>query len=182
MAVQNYLSTSSSPFTHPQTAASTTGQRIKRVRSIISIANGDSAGSIYFVAEVPDTAMFDKIWLEGATTSGLSDVDVGLFDNNGNAKVTGTGSADYYADGLNLTSSTGLPTGDFNNPVWNAHINVASSKANQEVYQDAGDVVGPYPATGSTIKSSKYQIGMTINTAATAAGTYVATVEYRCAE
>ncbi|MDE1971098.1 MAG: hypothetical protein KGI50_06025 [Patescibacteria group bacterium] len=180
MAVKNTLVTSANPLSHPQTAAQISGQRVKKIRSVVSIANGDSIGSIYLLGMVPDSATVIAVTLEGATTSGLTDCDIGLFDAQGNAKLTGTGFADFYADGLNLSSSTGLPTGDFGNPVWRAGSRAESGGVpTQEVWQDAGDAVGPYPAAGSTIKGDKYQIGLTLNAAATAAGTYVATIEYQ---
>lgn len=181
MAVQNYLSTAAAPFTHPLSAEQTTGQRVKRVRTLITVANGDSIGSIYFLGMVPDQAVVSKITIEGAAIAGLTDCDVGLFDKSGNAKVTGTGSADYYADGLDLHTSSGV-TGEFGQPIWQGGNNRAVSKATQRVWQDAGDAEGPFPASGSTIKDTKYQIGMTINAAATAGGTLVATIDYQAAE
>ena len=181
MTVQNYLSTTANPFTHPQTAEQVTGQRTKKIRTLVSVANGDGIGSIYFLGMVPDEAVVNKITLEGGTIAGLTDCDIGLFDKNGNAKVTGTGMADFYADGLNLSAAPS-GTGDFGQGLWNGMSNRAVSTACDRVWQNAGDVEGPFPASGSTIKSSKYQIGLTINAAASAAGTLVATIEYQCAE
>jgi hypothetical protein len=177
MALQNFLSTAAAPFAHPQTAAQIGGQFTKRIRGIINIANGDNANSIYFIGKVPNTAVVTSIKLEGATISGVAAATVGLWDNQGNLK-----NASYYASALNLSSSAGLSTGDFGEPVWNAHASVPVANATQQVFQDAGDVEGPFPASGSSVFAPDYQIGLQIGDAATQAGSLVATVEYQCAE
>lgn len=177
MGVQNTLNTTALPFTHPQTAAQITGQRTKKIRTLITIANGDSIGSTYFIGQVPDSAVVNSITLEGATISGLSGESVGIFDSKGNAKV----STVYANANVNFTSSTGLPIGDTGNPVWRPGSRTLANMT-QEAYLDAGDVIGPYPAVGATIKDAKYQIGLTLVHAATAGGTLMATVEYQCAE
>jgi hypothetical protein len=178
MAVVNTLSTTAAPLAHPQNAGQVTGQRTKLIRTIVSIANGDSIGSSYLLGQVPDTAVVKSITLEGATISGLTNENIGIYDSKGNVK-----SATVYANGnINLSSSTGLPTGDTGNPVWRAGSRALSSVMLQEAFLDAGDVIGPVPAVGSNIKDQKYQIALILLHAATAAGTLLATVEYQCAE
>lgn len=178
MAVVNTLSTNAAPLTHPQTAAAVTGQRTERIRRNIAITSGDSIGSTYLIGQIPDTAIVDSIDIEGNTITGITSADVGLYDMNG---VVKTGAGNFYASALNLTSSAGLGTGDLGLPTRKATANRAQSTINDQVWMNAGDVEGPLgvPIAGSTLKGSKYQIGLLLNAAATATGTLTVSVNYR---
>ena len=184
MAVVNTLSTTSTPITHPQTADNMTGQRPKQVRQKIAITNGDSIGSVYLIGQVPDNAVIINITLDAATIAGISACDIGLYDMAGNAKITTTYS-DFYASGLDLTSSSGLAAGKFTNTFQrNAATNRAAPVATDPVWKNAGDSEGPAGTvvSGTTIKGPKYQVGLSLRSAATASGTVIADISYTVAE
>lgn len=174
MSVVITLNTNTSSLQHPQSAFNTTGQRTKQIKRMFTITNGDSIGSSYLLGELPDTAIVDNIVIDGPTTAGVTSADVSLFDSKGVVKAVA-----YYGAALNLSSSAGTATSTYASSFkWMAHNAVTVANSNNQVWQDAGDVEGPYPASGAVIKDTKYQIGLVLNAAATATGTYVATINY----
>jgi hypothetical protein len=189
MAVVNQLATNLAPLTHPQTAGQVTGQNMEKIQRLITITNGDSIDSIYLLGQLPDTAVVDDIVFEGpaSTLTGANDSDVGLYDMNAAAKVTGTGQPDFYGDGIDLTSA-GTAGGSNGGATWKGCTNRAPAGVfatgalqiiNEQVWQDAGDAEGPQPASGKTLKGAKYQLGLKLQAAATATATFLVTVTYR---
>lgn len=178
MALINQLSTAANPLLHPQTADQVTGQRMKKIIRVNATTATDSAGSIYLLGEVPNSAVVTAINIYTADIAGANDNNIGLYDNFGVAKVT-----NYYADALDFTGHGTVGPAKYasayNHECMSA---VTTATAGDPVWKNAGDVEGPYPASGSTIMASKYQIGMLANGAPTAAITFVSVIEYTCAE
>lgn len=178
MALVNTLATNAAPFVHPQEALKVTGQRVKEIVQPFTTTASDSNASIYFLGEVPDIAVILSIRIHTADIASASSCDIGLYDMNGVAKVD-----DYYAAGIDSSSHSGLAidtyASSYNHP---GTTNVAVTKAADPVWKNAGDVEGPYPASGSTIRGGKYQIGLLFDTGASAAISGVATIRYACAE
>ncbi|MDE2105617.1 MAG: hypothetical protein KGL39_50790 [Patescibacteria group bacterium] len=179
MAVVNTLSTNAAPLTHPQTAGQLTGQRTKKVTSLITTTAADSAGSTYLICQLPANAVVDNINLHCADIASMNDNDVGLYDMNGVVKV-----GNYFGDALDLSQhASGCGTAKYASTFNHLGMsNVVASTAEDNVWKNAGDVEGPYPASGSTIFQSKYQLGLLANAGPTAAVTIVCEVEYHCPE
>ncbi len=179
MAVVNTLNTSAAPLAHPQDAGQVTGQRTKKITRVVAVTSGDSANSIYLLGEVPDNAVIDDINLHCADIATMNDCDIGIYDMNGAVKV-----GNYYADALDLTGhASGVGTAKYASTFNHlAMSNVAASTAADPVWKNAGDVEGPYPASGSTIKGAKYQIGLLSVAGAGASIDIVAEIWYHCAE
>lgn len=160
-------------FVFPQHAAQIGGKRVIETVRVISIAAADDDTSKYFMAEVPGTAVLERVELEGPAISGASDYDIGFYDTDGNVIIK-----DKLADGLDLSSITGLPTGPTGDAVRQGMTNLALADAVKSVAELAGHVVKALPATGETRAKEKYRIVLTANTVGTAAGTLIARVRY----
>jgi hypothetical protein len=181
MAIVNQLSTNAVPILHPQTAGQLTGQNVEKIQRLITITNGNTGPSLFLLGELTDTAVVDSIIIEGpaATLTGANDNDIGLYDMNGVVK-----NGNCYGDAIDLTSA-GTAGGDNGGVTWKGCNNRApagvftATTINQQVWQDAGDVEGPFPAVGSTLKLSKYQLGLLMNASATATAIFLITTFYR---
>lgn len=160
-------------LTHPQPAAETTGSRVLEVVRLITIAASDDDGSKFLIAEVPDMAVLQSVTLESPAITGATDYDIGLFDKDGNVL-----NANVLADGLDMSSTTGLPTGSTGDPVRQGMTNLALTDATKRVFELAGHVNKAFPASGETNRLSKYRIGLTANTIGTAAATIIARTRY----
>lgn len=160
-------------FVHPQHAAQIGGKKVVESVRVISIAAADDDTSKYFMAEVPGTAILERVELEGPAVAGAADYDIGFYDVDGNVIIK-----DKLADGLDLSSITGLPTGPTGDAVRQGMTNLALTDAVKPVAELAGHVVKALPASGETRAKEKYRIVLTANTVGTAAGTFIARVRY----
>lgn len=160
-------------LTHPQPASKVGGKKLMEVIRVFTIAAGDDDGSKWLLAEVPGTAQLVSAEIEGAAVTGMTDVDFGFYDVEGNAV-----DADKLADGLDLSSTTGLPTGPLGDPVRQVMSGLALTDADKPVAELAGHVVKALPATGETRAKEKYRIAMTANTVGSGAGTFCSRVKY----
>lgn len=168
------INTVNDRFAHPQAAAEFSGARVLRQSIEIAMAAADDNDSIYFVGEFPGTAVIDSITIEGATIAGATDVDLGIYEVDGTVI-----DKDVLADGMDLSDSTGLPTGPYGDPIRYAMTALAPTDRNKKLYELAGHVNKPFPASGETLKRSRYRLALHANAAASAAGTIVVTVDYR---
>jgi hypothetical protein len=159
---------------HPQAASEVSGGKVHRLVKVISIAQADDDGSIYLVGELPDCAIVDEITIESPAITSASDIDVGLYDVDGTVV-----DKDCFADGLDLSSTTGLPTGPLGDPIRQCMPALALADANKKVYEVAAHVNKPFPASGETPKRSKYRLCVTGNTVGAANGTLVVRCTYR---
>jgi hypothetical protein len=179
MALVNQLSTPAKPFQHPLTAQAITGQFTKKIISLTTTTASDSNGSVYFLGQLPNNAVVTNINIHTADIASMSDCDIGIYDKDGNVQI-----GNYYADALDLSGhASGVGTskylGTFNHV---AMSNVLPTAAGDPAWKNAGAVDVPYPPSGSSFKSAKYQIGLLANVGPTAAITFVAEIEYICAE
>lgn len=171
MAVVNQVAT---PLAHPQAAGEVTGSPVMSIVKVINVAATDDIGSVYLIGEIPDTAVVTNIEIESATVAGASDLDIGLYDEYGNVCKK-----DCYADGLNITNSTGIPTGQLGLPLWSAMTIVGAANARKLAWELATHVNKVVPGVGETQKKSKYKLALTANSDISAAGTLVVRVEYQ---
>lgn len=163
-------------ITHPASAVETSGARTLQVMTRIQKAAGDSNNSIYFIAEVPDQAVIKTISLEGAAVTGMNDADVGLWDVDGNVI-----DKDCFADGMDLSSVSGLPLGPLGQGIRQCMSAVGIANGLKKVFEIAQHVNKAFPGAGETNRKSKYRIGLQLNTASANAGDFIARVEYMIA-
>lgn len=161
-------------LTQPQPAAEVGGAALCGVTKVIPIAAADDNASIFLIAELPDTAIVDAITLETPAITGGTAYDVGLYNADGTVI-----DADVFAANLDLSDTTGLPTGPLGDPIRQAMTALALADANKKLYEIAGHVNKAFPATGDTNRKSKYRIALTADTIGTGAGTIVARVTFR---
>lgn len=171
MAVVNQVT---QKFSHPKDAVGITGRRESGVINLISIDAADDNNSIYFLAEVPDSAILEKIELEGPALAGGTDFDIGFYDTNGNVIIK-----DKLADGLDLSNVTGLPIGPTGDPVRQGMTNLTLAEGIKNVAQLCGHVAKTFPAPGEVARKGKYRIGLQGNVVGTATGQFLARVQYR---
>lgn len=179
MAVVNTLNTNTTPFVHPLTASKTTGQRTKKILTSFTTTASDSNNSIYFAGMLPDNAVVVALNIHCADITSANDVDVNLYDQFGTLKA-----ASYYADALDLSQhSTVVGTAKYASTYNHLGMGaVTAAAALDPVWKNAGDVEGPVPASGSTLKTSKYQIGLLFNAGPTAAITGIVEIDYMSVE
>lgn len=79
---------------------------VKTIASMISITNGDSIASLFFVGRVPSNAIIDprSTYIHAAVT-GVTDFDLGFYHPNGGAVID----ADALVDGDDI-SGAGIQT------------------------------------------------------------------------
>lgn len=171
MAVINQVASS---LAHPQAAGEVTGSPVVSLVKVITVAATDDIGSIYLIGEIPDTAVITNIEIESATVAGASDLDIGLYDENGVVCKK-----DCFADGLNITNSTGIPTGQLGLPLWRGMTAVDAANVRRLAWEHATHVNKVVPGVGETQKKSKYKLALTANSDISAAGTLVVRVEYQ---
>lgn len=179
MGVINQIITDSANLlTHPQMPGQVRGQRVLTIQKRIAVAAADSAGSQYLICLLDDTAIVDDIDVEvAASLATAADNDIGLYDLHGNVK-----DVDYYSNGLDLTAAGVSGVAPFGGKLFKgAATRGGNGQAayGQQVWQDAGDVAGPFPAAGSTLKCAVYQLIWTMNTAEAAAKDVLFTVRLR---
>lgn len=172
MATVNYIDDA---LPHPQLNVNVTGARLMEIQRVVTIAAGDDNGSIYLLGELPGAAILESITLEGPAITGASDIDVGLFEQSG-AAISGKGNC--FADQLDLSSISGLPTGPTGDAIRQAGTAIALADANKKIYEHAGHVNKAFPGTSETQKKDKYRVGLTANTVGSADGTLVARIRY----
>lgn len=171
MAVTN---TVDDQLTHPQAAGAVTGSPVMELVRVITLAAADDANSIHFIGDLPDTAVIIDIEAEGDAVAGASDLDVGLYDIDGTVI-----DKDCFVDGMNITSATGIPTGQLGLPVWKMMTAVAAANARRMVWEHAAHVNKVVPGVGETQKRAWYRLGLTANSDVSAAGTLVVRVRYQ---
>ena len=170
------INTADDKLEHPQNHGTLGGWRVLRLAKLISIASGDDDGSKFLIAELPAEAILDEITLEVAAITGGSAYDVGIYD------VAGTAiDADKFAANLDLSSTTGLPTGPLGAPIRQAMVDLNPDEVNKMLYELAGHVNKTFPASGETLKASKYRIVLTADTIGSVAADIIARVQYRMA-
>lgn len=170
MAVVNQVT---QKFTHPKDAVSISGRRVMEVINLISIDATDDDGSIYFLAEVPDSAILERIDLEGPALTGATNFDVGIYDVNGNVL-----NVNKLATGLDLSVVTGLPLGPTGRPVRQCMTNLTLAEAIKNIAAILGHVAKAFPAPGEVARKGKYRIGLRGNVVGTATGQFLARVRY----
>jgi hypothetical protein len=169
------INTADDVLTHPLHAGEYTGKPTMRVVKAISVAAGDDDGSKWLLAELPDTAIVDRITLESAAITGGTDYEVGLYTVDGTVISKGC-----FATGVDMSNVTGLPTGPFGDPIREAMTALDSSHVNKKLYEIASHVNKAFPAVGETQRKSKYRICLTADTVGTGAGNIIARIDYRC--
>lgn len=167
------INTIDDALSYPADTAETTGARILEVIKVITIVSGDTDASKFFIAEVPDMALLERIELECPAITGGTDYDIGLFDTKGNVIL-----ADCFANGLDMSDVTGLPVGPLGDSVRQGMTAVTLANAGKRVFEHAGHVNKALPASGETNRLAKYRIGLTANTIGSADATIVARVRY----
>jgi len=160
-------------FTHPQSREKFTGSRVLQIVRQVTIATGDDDGSVWFLGEVPDTAIITDIEVEGAAITGATDYDIGLYKPDGTVI-----DVDVFADGLDFSSISGLPVGPFGDGCRKGMTNLAVTDANKTVSELAGHVNKALPAPGETNRLPKYRVGLRANTAGSGAGALVSRITY----
>lgn len=171
MAVVN---TVDDAFAHPQASAEFGGAKVLNETRVITIAAGDDDTSVYFIAELPDTAVLDSITLEGPAITAGTVYDVGLYNVDGTVV-----DQDCFANNLDLSDVTGLPVGPTGDPIRQCMTALALTDVNKKLYEHAGHVNKAFPASGETNRKGKYRIGLKGDTVGSGAGTPVARVQYR---
>lgn len=168
------INTVDDALSHPQTAGEISGAPILRIVETISIAAGDDNGSIYFVGEVPNSAVLDSITIEGTDITGGTDFQLGLYNVDGSVI-----DANCLMDTTDFSSITGLPLGPHGVALRQCLTAVALADANKEVYLLAGHVNKAFPASGETNLKAKYRIGLLAATIGSEAVDLVVTTTYR---
>lgn len=162
------------PLTHPQPTSQTRGSRTLSLQKVITKGASDNDGSKYLIGEIPDTAIIERIELEGAAITGATDYDIGLYNPDGSVAKK-----DCFADGLNLSNATGIPLGRLGLPMWGGMASVTQANSQKLAYEHALHVNKTVPAGGEIQKKPIYKVVLTANTAGGGAGTLVARVSYR---
>jgi len=168
------INTADDVLTHPQAAAEVTGVPQYAVTKVIAIAATDDDTSKFLIAELPAEVVIDEITLESPAITAGTAYDVGIYNTDGSVV-----DADVFAANLDMSNVTGLPTGPTGDPIRQAMTALALTDVNKKLWELAGHVNKPFPATGETHKKTKYRIVLTADTIGSAAGTIVARIKYR---
>lgn len=163
MAVINEPSTIASILASPAHALELVGAG-GTIRRIVNVAASDDDGSKWILGIVKGLARIISIDLNHDVITGGSSYDVGVYDMQGVLI-----SANALASGLDLSagnSKDGLAA-------------VSRANRNKMLYELIGHVDKINPASGETLVQPQYLIVLTANTAGTAAGSIVSTIEYR---
>jgi hypothetical protein len=167
------INTIDDALSHPQSREAISGSRLLQIVRQVTIQASDDDTSVWFLGEVPDTAIVSDIELEGAAITGATDYDIGLYKPDGTVI-----DVDVFADGLDLSSIAGLPVGPFGDGCRKGMTNLAVTDANKTVSELAVHVNKAFPAVGETSRLPKYRIGLRANTAGSGAGALVARITY----
>lgn len=158
---------------HPQDSSQVGGRRRMQLIKAITIAAADDDTSKFLIGEIPDSAVLEEITLESPAITAGTSYSVGLGDVDGNVI-----NATKFAAALDMSTVTGLPVGPLGDPIRQGMIDLALTDASKEVWELAGHVNKPVPATGETLKKSKYRLLLTANTIGSANATIVVRVSY----
>jgi len=140
----------------PNDAVMVTGADSLDLVIAVPIANGDSIASIKRIAEVPSNFIPVGGEITCSAVTGVDDIDLGIYENaeNGNTVID----VDALVDGADVSSA--LVPGSGLSPI----SAVAIGNQDNALYTLAGDV---------SSERQTYVLALTLNAAASAAGTVV---------
>lgn len=165
---------SATKLTHPQASDKVTGARVLSVQVPITIASGDDDGSKYLVCELPDTAILESITLEAAAITGGSSYSLGIFNVDG----TSISKDAALLSAEDMSNVSGLPVGPTGAAIRQAMKAVAITDIGKKLFELAGHVDKPVPASGETLRKGKYRLILTATTVGSANATIIARVRY----
>lgn len=133
----------------------------RQINSLVSIANGDSIASKYLIGEIPSDAILDPSSIMTTTAiTGATDCDVGLAYPNGGAMIV----ADCVVNGQTFAAAASVTLAAATGSGIATPANMA-----KRAWQLAGLAANP---------GGNLALWLTINAAATAAGSVFFPIEY----
>ena len=126
-------------------------------------AAADGDGSIYYLAEIPASAVLQSLLLNNAALAGCTDVDLGFYKLHDDGTITDDAKSDATSGADLLTNGADIAAGKAIGSDLNGLASLGIANLGKKVWELLG-------FTDPKLKNESYILGLKLNTAGAAAG------------